>query len=327
MDPTKQYALLVGLSKYPAIGDLKGPVNDLADMTRWLTEDLHVPLQNIKSFSDVPTRYVEPRVADFEDWITELEDKAKDAPFPFGQRLYVYFAGHGYNATTAQQALILPRSRATGIWSAVPMVPLRNGLQLRAYFQEIVLLFDSCRSILKYAPEAPWADRPAAHPKHASVRSYSIFASKSGSPAKEVEFTKDRWAGVVTQAFLAGVQGYAADAEGVVYAHKLKSFLYAAVKDRLGRDTEPDVEDPSTEEEPWPLFYAQQKLPRIVIRPTTTKTGTVTITVRKDRTTHQVDLAAGVQVKEVERGYYLVRLPDGQEKEVMAVWEEKVVEV
>jgi hypothetical protein len=87
------------------------------------------------------------------------------------------------------------------------------------------------------------------------------------------------------------------------------------------------VEDPSTEEEPWPLFYAQQKLPRIVIRPTTTKTGTVTITVRKDRTTHQVDLAAGVQVKEVERGYYLVRLPDGQEKEVMAVWEEKVVEV
>lgn len=274
MDESKHFALLVGLSKYPAVGDLKGPLNDLKDVCDWLTNDLKVPRANIKCWKDVPTRYRKPSADDFYDWILDWDEGAAKAKgkFPMGERLYVYYAGHGYNATTGQQSIVLPRSTPQ-TWNVVPMIPLRESLRLRAHFKEIVIVFDACRDVLSYATDGAWLDRPEAALNSHEVKVFSTFASKTGKKAKEVDFGNGKWAGVLTQAFLTGAKGYAADENGVVYAHALRAFLFAAVKDRLGVDYEPDVDDGSDPGVPWPLFQATRKLPRIVIKPVHTTKG------------------------------------------------------
>lgn len=329
MDESKHFALIVGLSEYPSVGRLKGPANDLKDVGDWLTKELKVPEANVIRWTDEPTKYRNPSSDKFYDWILDWDDKAKlvNGKFPLGERLYVYYAGHGYNATTGQQSMIMPRSTPE-TWNVVPMVPLRESLRLRAHFQEIVVVFDACRDVLGYAKDAAWLDQPQAALTSSQVKVFSAFASKSGKKAKEVDFGNGKWAGVLTQAFLAGAKGYAADEHGVVYSDALRKFLYAAVKDKLGVNYEPDVIDESDPNGPrWPLFQAGRKLPRIVIRPVTTTQGKAIFRQVQSGDTVEIDLSGGPQVREVPSGYYALTVPGKPEEKIIAAWEEKVVEV
>jgi len=188
-----------------------------------------------------------------------------------------------------------------------------------------VIIFDACRDALNYAIDPGWADKPAASLRSGQVKVFSSFASKAGKKAKEVEFN-GRWAGVLTQAFLTGAKGYAADANGVVYSSALRAFIFAAVKDRLGSDFEPEVDDGTDPNDSWALFHAPRRLPRIVVKPVKQFTGLAKFRKRGEQP-GEIDLAAGVQVLEVPYGYYALTLPDGTEQTVIAVWEEKLVEV
>ena len=143
MDEDKHFALVIGLSEYPAVGRLKGPKNDFQDVRAWLTNDLKVPAANITCWTDTPELFRHPSADDFYDWILDWVEKAKQTTgrFPLGKRLYVFYAGHGYNAVSTQQAMIMPRS-TTETWNVVPMVPLRESLRLRAHFEEIMVLFE-----------------------------------------------------------------------------------------------------------------------------------------------------------------------------------------
>jgi hypothetical protein len=219
--------LLVGLSKYPSVGDLRGPVNDLKDITDWLTNDLRIPPKNIVSWPDAPPKYRNPCTDDFYGWFLDWDAEAKVNKLPLGERVYVYYAGHGYNAPTGQQSMVMPRTTPT-TWNTVQMVPLRESLRLRAHFDEVVVVFDACRDALTYATDAVWLDKPIAAPGSGRVKVFSSFASKTGKKAKEIDFGGGKWAGVLTQAFLAGAKGYAADENGVVYAHNLRAYLYAS---------------------------------------------------------------------------------------------------
>jgi hypothetical protein len=332
---SNEYALIVGLSEYPAVGNLKGPVNDLHDVYGWLTGDLHVPEDHIKKWSDAPMKlYREPTAEDFINWLLDCDASAKDAkakdseaPFPLGDRLYVYYAGHGYNATTAQQSMIMPVStRRT--WNVVPVIPFRESIRLRGYFKEIVMVFDGCRDVLTYAKDLNWPDQPDAAASSGNVKVFSAFASKSGKKALEKQFADGRWCGVLTQAFLAGAKGYAADETGVVYAAALKKFVFAAVKDRLGVDHDPDVDDGSDPNDPlsFPLFNAPRKLPRILIKPVNPVNGKAALRRIATGDVVQIDLSAGPQTLEVPYGYYGLTLPGQPEQKIIAAWEEKIVE-
>lgn len=191
-----------------------------------------------------------------------------------------------------------------------------------------MVLFDACRNQLDFAVEPVWLDHPAASPNSNQVKVFSAFASKNGKAAKEVEFANGKWAGVLTQAFLTGVKGYAADEHGVVYADALRKFLFAAVKQQLGVAFEPDVDDGcDPNDPPWPLFQAARKLPRVVIDPVHTKQGMATFRQIRSGDSVPIDLSAGPQVREVPYGYYSLTLPDQTEKKIIAAWEETVVEV
>jgi hypothetical protein len=326
MDPNRHYALLVGLLKYhPSVGDLKGTLNDLRDVDQWLENDLKVPRQNIVKWTDKPPDFQDPTASDFLKQLVKWDGEASRNGPKLGERLYVYYAGHGYNANTSQQSMIMPMTTLT-TWDVVPMIPLRESLRLRAHFDEIIMLFDACRDVLPYAVDPSWSDKPRHSPSNGQVKVMSMFASKTGKKAKEVEFSKGEWHGVLTKAFLTAVKGYASDENNIIYFHTLRGFLFAAIKDQLGPDFEPDIPDEFDPNEPWPVLKVTRRLPRIVIQPKKLTEGEATIR-RNDRTPVKIDLSHGIQVLEVPYGYYTLKLPDNSEQPVIAVWEEKIVEV
>lgn len=327
LDPQKQFALLVGLNKYPAIKrDLKGPKRDLEEFSSWLKTEVGLPADNIIEWTDKPTKYRDPKAGDFLAWLLDLDDNAKQLKGgnPKWDRLYLFFAGHGYNATTGQQSMVLPMTTPT-TWDTVPMVPLRESLRLRAYFREIIVVFDACRDVLGYATDGAWLDKPEMDLTASAVKVFSSFASKTGRQALEVDFGGSK-AGVLTQAFLTGMKGYAADANGVIYANALRGFIFAAVKDKLGADFEPDVDDATDPNDPpWELFRTKRKLPKLRIQPKAGSTGMVSL--RKGDNVVKIDLSAGAQVFEVPYGYYTLTEVNGTERRIIAAWEEKIVEV
>jgi hypothetical protein len=108
----------------------------------------------------------------------------------------------------------------------------------------------------------------------------------------------------------------------------MKKFLFAAVKDQLGIDYEPDVDDGSDPNDlAWPLFQATQKLPKIVIHPVKTKQGKAIFRRIINEKSVEIDLSAGTQVQEVPYGYYGLTLPGKDEQKIIAAWEKKIVEV
>jgi len=48
----------------------------------------------------------------------------------------------------------MPRT-TTCTWSVVPIIPLRESLRLRAHFQEIVVIFDACRDVVRMPRTEP----------------------------------------------------------------------------------------------------------------------------------------------------------------------------
>jgi hypothetical protein len=241
-----------------------------------------------------------------------------------GERVYVFFAGHGYNATTAQQTAMMPATR-NDYWDVVPLLPLRTYLQAKAYFQEVVLISDACRDLIDYAPDPAWMRPVQAHPNSKKVRVFEAYGAKAGQKAKEVDFG-GRTRGVLTQAFLGGVKGAAANSDGKVWAHQLESHMRFAVAEKLGIEQAPTIDAPKPPAEML-ICESSQRLPRLVLEPTAETAGEAVLRSLYDNREVPIDLGAGTQEFALPPGFYSLASPSGKVQSFIAAWEETRVQV
>jgi hypothetical protein len=334
MDTSKHYALIVGINKYPEFRTLKGAENDANELEKWLIGDLAVPAANITKLVSSAYEFddvfgAKPVGQQVHDWLNALDAaaaKAGEVDFPIGERVYIAFACHGYNAATAQQTAIMPCTR-TDYWDVIPLVPLKTYLQTKAYFKEIVMLSDACRDQIDYAVDPIWPRKPTAHAKAAEVRIFEAYAAKAGQKAIERDFGNGNWRGVMSQAFLQGVRGVAADENGDVWAHKLESHVRFAVVDKLGKEANPAIESPEPPDEPMLICKVAQRHPKVVIDPKTATVGIAILQRKLDHTESPIDLSKGRQEFFLPTGFYSLRLPSGESKDFIAAWEESDVVV
>src|SRR5262249_55697758 len=112
-------AIIVGIQKYPSIGDLGGPENDARAFGDWVVSPSggNVPEANVRRIlATIPNpRYnnpVRPVYWEAEEAFGELMDiydanlTQRGGSGKIGRRLYVYLAGHGFDPEPEYTALL-----------------------------------------------------------------------------------------------------------------------------------------------------------------------------------------------------------------------------
>jgi hypothetical protein len=98
------HAVVVGISRYPFLGDLSGPENDAMDFAGWLLDagGGNVPPGNVQrilssdwALSTDPLD-AEPTTTRLEAAFDRLFEWGERNSGKAGRRLYIYLAGHGF---------------------------------------------------------------------------------------------------------------------------------------------------------------------------------------------------------------------------------------
>jgi hypothetical protein len=278
------YAIVVGISKYPALGDLDGPEADAKDFFDWLVDPKggavpndpdHISLLLSSNYPPAPVQLkAKPQVSDIEEVFDNYYIKGKEEAV-VGDRLYLYFAGHGF-APSLEDAALLMANAARGMTGYhLPGRKYANWFRQAAFFKEVVLFMDCCRESYQLsAPrEVPYeklnGDKPATP--------YFAFATQWSRATREGPWGENgATRGLFTLALLAGLRGGAAqDANGQVTGEALESFTFNFIRKKFSEWDEKEREkakaageaEPTPEEHPDPEFFYNKMTPILLGAP------------------------------------------------------------
>ena len=235
----EHHAIVIGLNDYPESGlaALKGPTNDAEDFVAWLRDAQggNVPEENIRCLlsgeveKDAALICPNRIEALFEGFVT------KGVQGRFGERLYIFVAGHGFGdpGDMGTTALYAPNAQRMFPWH-VAVTDYVNWLQRHSVFDEIVLLMDCCRTINSYhdvkEPQYPTIkERPGAD----KVRYFFAFAVGRGQVARERAFEDGRDSGIFTRALLHALQT-ARPLQGKVTGQQVKNQIHNSIASFAG---------------------------------------------------------------------------------------------
>ena len=259
------YAIVIGLSSYPRLGDpppanLKGPELDARAIAEWLTDEKGggLPVQNVKVICSTdhgspplpsPTR---DQLEEAFVWLDELAaaNLAKGQRRSVGTRIYFYVSGHGFSPKPRQACLLAGNAAEKRYSANIYPSAWIEWLQDAAYFREFVLWMDCCMDrMLLVQPNPPPLDPLGAGTAPAGT--FLAFAAPRSHKAIEKPFPPggNEWHGVFTWTLLDGLRGAAANPDGLVTADSLADWLRESQlawldgKERISPDiaTEPDI--------------------------------------------------------------------------------------
>ncbi|MCL4299461.1 MAG: caspase family protein [Anaerolineae bacterium] len=249
------YAVVVGITKYPEIGDLQGPENDAQAFYDWLrspqggnVKESHITLIVSSKYdnSAAGALLTQPLRDQVEAAFVELINQAGDSG-TLGRRLYIFLAGHGIGVDIEEVALLMANAGVRSKYH-LPGRSVATLLRTSALFKEIVLFMDCCRDdypyIPKYLPLWELESRPAA----ADVRYFYGFATKWSRKAREKEVTPGGPVrGLFTRALLAALEKAPPDEQGRVTGTIVAGYVFNELK-RLVAENE--YQEPRFEYEP-----------------------------------------------------------------------------
>lgn len=329
------HAIVVGISRYPGLGDLAGPENDAGEFTRWLLSPTggDVPCEHVRTIvsSDYPAppdpHTAEPTVAAVQECLDALlvrseVNQENGVGHRVGRRLYLYFAGHGFEPEP-EQVVLLAANAARRRGYHVAGVAYADYFRRCGIFSEVLLFMDCCRQSMYQIPLsapslAPMMDTDAPE----CAKWFMAFATKWSRTSREKPLD-GRSRGIFTAALLRGLSGDAADPDGRITDESLAGFLYLHMKDVL---TPEELEDPDIPKLP-DIHYDRDPHNRILISNVAPPEYGVELRASADVIGQQLtirdgafkvvfsDRVAGAPiVARLPRGLYLAQiLPGGQE--------------
>jgi hypothetical protein len=234
MEPQSHYALLVAINHYPGLSDLAGPENDAAALAAWLTstgglESAHVKIIRSSDYAKVKDPYdANPTDTHIKralnTWLKDPEGNWLDR---VGERLYLFFAGHGFTAgSLTDPALFTAQAQLD---DRTHIAALRYAMKIvnAGFFDEIVLVMDCCQDVLKSSSviEPSWSppDRSAT----SRVKVMTAFGAPRGRKAFEDAPPEGMEPaapvrGYFSKVFLEALENAPADQEGRVTARAVE---------------------------------------------------------------------------------------------------------
>lgn len=230
------YAILVTITQYPGLSSLKGPEADGEALTQWLTspDGGDIPLHNIKhirssDYSSVVDAYdANPTEIHLKKALDGLlrEGKEREWKNRVGERLYLFFAGHGFTAgSSLTDPALFSAVAQSGDPAHIAGYRYASKIANAGFFEEIILFMDCCQDVLKSSQvlEPTWT--PPDRNRSSQVKMLQAFGAPRGKKAFERDLdgngvTRGLFTVVVLEALRTAVPS--ADADGWVTGYDFK---------------------------------------------------------------------------------------------------------
>jgi hypothetical protein len=327
MTAENDFALVIGISHYPQLRSLEGPVLDAEQVERWLVEKAGLPDANVELVTSGEQVEERPVKEEIDAALNRILKAAKAKGMV--RRLYVYFAGHGCSRARDHIAWLMANADRENLGRAMNATEYRDALAQRL-FPEQVYLFDCCRnydtSVMGHGPD--WTLDPEAAPVPGFTQIVLYAAGFHEFANERHVLWNERRRGLFTQALLEGLEGAAATLDQVTGQGEVTTDrLIPYVRDRL---------DDLTDREQVPiqqhLWWDPAGVPRSLVLATgimpwrkrvsaTVSPGTAQVIVQDDRrqiqATREVDAGESSVVFDLElAAYTFTAQPGGISKAV-----------
>jgi hypothetical protein len=235
------YAIVVGINRYPGISPLRGPENDARAFRDWLVSPSggKLPAGDRKRLklivsSDYPEsdepRGANPTLELVEGAFYELFKLALKGKI--GRRLYVFMAGHGFAPSMGfspgldESALLMANAEKQALGYHIPGGVFVDWFRAAAAFDELLLFMDCCRDdYSRTAPHLPPFNE-LKRPEAASVKYFYAYATKWSYKAREKEVAPGLFHGLFSHALMEGLNGAAADRAGRITGQTLSAYIF-----------------------------------------------------------------------------------------------------
>ncbi len=234
------FAVVVGVARYPKLSaegvavDLDGPDNDALAVRDWLVDPdggrllpANVRLIRSADYDPVDPHNPQPAKKRIEDELKWVEEQTREVP---GNRLYLYFSGHGFSPVLEEGALFTAEATQISpeyVYAHAWMRWFRKAQR----FSETVLWMDSCMNYEQSIPVNEVLMRPKIG-TGVPGPAFMALAAQTKS-ALEHQMPDGQVHGVFTWTLLQGLRGGAADERGRVTGESLRSFLFTVMPEFL----------------------------------------------------------------------------------------------
>jgi len=244
----EDHAVIVGVTRYPHMGDLGGPENDARAMIEWLEDPTGgaVPHEHVYAVCTGQfTGSGERERPNQRDACAPFEAlralvRPDGQPGRIGRRLYIFFAGHGVASDPRDPALLMANAKWMAWGHSVSGTMVADDFIRGGHFEEIVLLMDCCEDDLGMAlPHVlPW--QKLAAEGDGSTRYLYGFATQFKCPAREQE-VDGKCRGVFTTALLRALRA------GPVSSASIQAVVASYMQELLGGHPQVPVFHPGGE--------------------------------------------------------------------------------
>jgi uncharacterized caspase-like protein len=229
----RHYAIAIGIDTYPSLRRLTASVRDATAFCEWLlsADGGNLPEQNLKfipSLPKMPGDRFDARPIRLEI-DRALRDFGVEQNRRLGDRLYFYFAGHGFGPSFDNVGMLMANAAMGALTENIGLRPFRDYFYETKRFDEVVFLLDCCRDReFKDDTMPPGFDKKLVAQDGKPVVDFVVMASSYGEKAfAPVERETNERRGLLTKALLEGLRGAprAVDAEGRITATSLSQYL------------------------------------------------------------------------------------------------------
>lgn len=259
--PLLDYALCVGINRYPGFSALNGAEADAQAFHIWVTTAGGVAPGNATLIlsSDYPAAAIamsQPMSQDIWNFIEKLRaaanaNNAAGNGFAAGRRLYFFFSGHGFSPSLDTSGVHMANAERDTLHNVSPKA-WADRLYENGLFEEVLLFQDACREAVSDVELTPPYLKKSTMLGFQNRKRFYAFAAKSPLLAVEKPIGgKSR--GIFSATLMAGLEGGAKDPKtGAISATQLKSYLVANMAARL-EQVDLDNEDVSQRPEVFDL--------------------------------------------------------------------------
>ena len=256
------HALVVGINQYPELTNLEGPEADAIAFADWLRTDarVQVPAGQVRLLlsSDYPkpggVNLARPIAVDVEAALKSHIDRGDNNGGHAGERLYLYFAGHGMAPDVDEVALLMANAGRRNPGDHIGGRRYTKWFRQAAMFDQIVLIMDCCREpSLNAPPKAPpWPTRTVMKP----VQFFYAFATSWPSAAREVADKGGAVRGVFTEVLLEGLSGrkIASNTNGEITTGMVEGWVLDRFEELADPDQPVERQQPKFESDPRDTF-------------------------------------------------------------------------